>query len=100
MVRSNAANVQRNIRGSAKDRAARKNKLLRIYGDGELAPCIHCDALVDYVTMEVDKIVPQSMGGRYVWNNIHVSCFHCNRTRSDHTTPEEILHLQAMVKMH
>lgn len=98
MVRSAAASKQRNIRGSSKDRAARKNKLLHVYGDGTLAPCVHCGCLVSYETMEVDKIVPQSMGGRYVWNNIHVSCFHDNRTRSDNTTPDEIRKLQEMVR--
>lgn len=98
MIRSDAANKQRNIRGSSKDRAARKHKLLNVYGDGTLAPCVHCGSLVSYETMEVDKIVPQSMGGRYIWINIHVSCFHCNRTRSDNTTPDEIKKLQEMVK--
>ena len=85
------------IRGNSHDRKARKLKLLRVYGNGQTAPCIHCTIPVDYSTMEVDKIIPGSQGGRYVWANIHVSCFGCNRSRSDNTTPVEIANLQRLV---
>jgi 5-methylcytosine-specific restriction endonuclease McrA len=84
-------------RGSSKDRRNRRNKLLKVYGDSTFAPCIHCGTEVTYETLEVDKIIPGSMGGRYNWANIHVSCKPCNRTRSDDTTPEEIAKLQALV---
>jgi 5-methylcytosine-specific restriction endonuclease McrA len=85
------------LRGNSKDRRARRNKLLRVYGDGQFAPCIHDGVLVDYDSMEVDKIIPGSIGGRYVWDNIHVSCQPCNRARSDNTTVQEIAKLQSLV---
>jgi len=85
------------IRGNSHDRKARKLKLLRVYGNGQTAPCIHCTIPVDYSTMEVDKIIPGSQGGRYVWANIHISCLPCNRTRSDNTTIDEITMLQSKV---
>jgi len=82
------------IRGNSKDRAARRAKLLSVYGDGHTANCVHCGTAVVNSTMEVDKIIPGSMGGRYVWANIHVSCIPCNRTRSDRTTVAEMRTLQ------
>ena len=85
------------LRGNSKDRRARRIKLLRVYGNGTQANCIHCGATVEYDTLEVDKIIPGSMGGRYVWANIHVSCKPCNRTRSDNTTQDEIAKLQSLV---
>jgi len=85
------------IRGSAADRRARRAKLIRVYGDGCKVACVHCDAMVDDAGMEVDKIIPGSQGGRYVWANILPSCMHCNRQRSDKTTVTEIRRLQGML---
>jgi 5-methylcytosine-specific restriction endonuclease McrA len=85
------------LRGNSRDRRARRIKLLRVYGNGTSAPCVHCGTLVDYDSLEVDKIIPGPMGGRYVWDNVHVSCMPCNRTRSDNTTDAEITKLQSLV---
>ena len=67
------------IRGSAADRRARRAKLILVYGDGVKVACVHCGCMVDNDGMEVDKIIPGSQGGRYVWANILPSCMHCNR---------------------
>ena len=85
------------IRGSAADRRARRAKLLITYGDGVKVSCVHCACMVDNDGMEVDKIIPGSQGGRYVWANILPSCIHCNRVRSDKTTVAEIRKLQGML---
>lgn len=85
------------IRGSAKDRRARRAKLRRVYGDGVKVACVHCECMVDDAGMEVDKIIPGSQGGRYVWANILPSCIACNRERSDKTTVAEIRKLQGML---
>ena len=85
------------IRGSAADRRARRAKLILVYGDGVKVACVHCGCMVDNEGMEVDKIIPGSQGGRYVWANILPSCMHCNRVRSDKTTVAEIRRLQGML---
>jgi 5-methylcytosine-specific restriction endonuclease McrA len=85
------------IRGSAKDRRARRTKLFNVYGNGHTVNCVHCNALVTDEGMEVDKIIPGSQGGRYVWANILPSCIACNRKRSDKTTVAEIRKLQGML---
>lgn len=72
-------------RGSAADRRARKKWLLWRFGDGEIAPCAHCERPLTMATMEQDRIVP---GGSYARSNIQPSCAPCNRARgNDPTTP-------------
>jgi 5-methylcytosine-specific restriction endonuclease McrA len=85
------------IRGSAADRRARRIKLICTYGNGTRVQCVHCLTWVDDAGMEVDKIIPGSQGGRYVWANILPSCIACNRSRSDKTTVAEIRKLQGML---
>lgn len=74
-------------RGSAYDRRVRKAWLLSSEsgwgGDGELVPCVHCGDLLDFVTLEADKIVPGEFGPGYVRTNIQPSCRACNLARSD-----------------
>jgi len=67
-------------RGSAKDRRARKRWILGHFGDGERALCVHCAAIVDFETMEVDRT---EIGGKYVRANVQPSCQPCNRDRAD-----------------
>ena len=85
------------IRGSAADRRTRRLKIFRVYGDGVKVACVHCACMVDNDGMEVDKIIPGSQGGRYVWANILPSCILCNRARSNKTTVAEIRKLQGML---
>jgi hypothetical protein len=67
-------------RGNNKDRAARKRWMLRTWGDGAKCPCIHCGCIVDYDTVEADRVIP---GGRYAHQNVQPSCRPCNLARSD-----------------
>jgi 5-methylcytosine-specific restriction endonuclease McrA len=70
-------------RGNNIDRHNRRAWLLRTYGDGKTARCVHCDGPVDDETMHVDRIVP---GGSYRRDNIQVSCESCNIARGDDPT--------------
>ena len=67
-------------RGNSKDRAARKLWMLATWGNGEKCPCVHCDAMLDYDTVEADRIVP---GGSYRRDNVQPACRLCNLTRSN-----------------
>ena len=49
-------------RGRAADRRRRKAWMLHIFGNGEVAPCVHCGQDLTFDTMEQDRIVP---GGPY-----------------------------------
>lgn len=68
-----------NVRGSAKDRRVRKCWLLSWFGDGISCLCYRCATVLVYSTMEVDKIIPQALGGTYARGNIRPVCGPCNR---------------------
>lgn len=85
-------------RGNSKDRAARRAYLLSpqagFGGNGEVVPCAlgivsSCSMLVDNSTMEVDRIVPGALGGRYIRSNIRPTCRPCNET-AGHATQREL----------
>jgi len=67
-------------RGSAAARRARKFWMLSTWGDGEKCPCVHCEAMLSFETVEADRIVP---GGPYARWNVQPSCRACNVARSD-----------------
>lgn len=67
-------------RGSAADRRARKVWMLNIFGNGETCACVHCSAILDFVTVEADRIIP---GGSYRRDNVQPACRHCNASRSN-----------------
>lgn len=67
-----------NDRGSAEQRRARKQWLLDTFGDGTWAPCSHCEVILDWGTLTVDRIIPGCLGGRYVQGNIRPACMTCN----------------------
>ena len=67
-------------RGNTTDRRRRKEWMLRHWGDGEKAPCTHCDAPLHYETIEADRIEP---GGSYRRSNVQPSCRGCNLARAD-----------------
>lgn len=75
-----------NERGSAAARRARKNYLLEVYAADvqlvqftRLCRCYRCGVLLDYETMEVDRIKPGCEGGTYVRGNIRPACGDCNK---------------------
>lgn len=67
-------------RGNAADRRARKCWMLLTWGDGEKCPCVHCGAMVDFSTVEADRIAP---GGSYRRDNVQPACRPCNISRSN-----------------
>lgn len=78
-------------RGNHRDRVARRNFLLSEKagwgGNGEIVPCAakvsdYCDLFVTFQTMNVDRIVPGCLGGRYTRDNIRPTCFNCNNKLS------------------
>lgn len=81
---SEAAKRERNARGSAADRRARRawicSPAAGFGGDGIKVPCVHCACLVLAADVDIDRIVP---GGSYRRDNIQPSCRACNLARSD-----------------
>lgn len=67
-------------RGNNTDRANRKRWLLSQFGDGTNAQCVHCGQLLDYDTVEADRIIP---GGSYKRDNIQPADRHCNASRGN-----------------
>jgi 5-methylcytosine-specific restriction endonuclease McrA len=72
-------------RGSSRDRARRKEWLLRTFGDGTSAPCTFCAARLTKATVEADRITP---GGSYRRENIQPACRQCNVRRGTKTMEE------------
>lgn len=73
--------TNRNARGSANDRRARKLWLIETWGDGERVSCYRyarCGAILDLDTVTIDRIVPGCDGGTYARPNIRPSCAPCN----------------------
>jgi hypothetical protein len=71
------------LRGNVHDRAARKRKLLLVFGNGVIVACIHrCGTILDYATVQADRIDPE---GRYTWDNVQPSCGPCNKARGRNT---------------
>lgn len=75
--------TNRNDRGNAADRRARKLYLLDEFGDGVTVACAlgvspNCPGTVTFDTLSVDRIVPGIEGGRYTRDNIRPSCLPCN----------------------
>jgi 5-methylcytosine-specific restriction endonuclease McrA len=92
-------------RGNSKDRAARRRYLLDpkagFGGNGEVVLCAlgtvaDCAMLVDYKTMEVDRIVPGAEGGRYIRSNIRPTCRPCNEA-AGHDTKRKVAAEKALV---
>lgn len=80
-----------NVRGSAKQRRARKQWLLERYGDGKYATCQMerhskcCPGRIDFATMTVDRHpIPGCEGGRYVRDNIRPAWGPCNYRDGGH----------------
>jgi hypothetical protein len=67
-------------RGSAASRRKRKAWLLATYGDGVTCTCTHCPTVLDFATIEADRIIP---GGSYRRDNIQPACRACNLARSN-----------------
>jgi 5-methylcytosine-specific restriction endonuclease McrA len=67
-----------NVRGNSKDRARRRAKLLRDFGNGWVCPCYRCGVMLDDSTITVDRVNPGCEGGRYLYENCRPACGPCN----------------------
>lgn len=72
-----------NVRGSSRDRAKRREWLVRTFRSNSrgLVPtcrCYRCGKLLDKSTVTVDRIIPGCRGGSYRRNNIRPACAGCN----------------------
>lgn len=67
-------------RGSAASRRSRKFWMLKTFGTGVQAPCVHCEEQLTFETVEADRIIP---GGSYRRENVQPACRSCNLERSD-----------------
>jgi hypothetical protein len=65
-------------RGFARDRRARKQRLLDKFGNGVECPCTWCGTTLTWATLQQDRIVP---GGPYRRDNLAPSCGPCNIAR-------------------
>lgn len=52
-------------------------------GDGEKVACVHCGLMLDFETVEADRVVPGSRGGSYRRENVQPACRRCNASRRD-----------------
>lgn len=70
-----------NDRGNTADRRRRKAWLLATY-DEDLGPdtcrCAECRVELDWDSVQLDRIVPGALGGRYTRDNIRPLCALCN----------------------
>lgn len=67
-----------NQRGNSRDRATRRQWILRTFGNGRIARCWECGTKVTADTLVVDRIVPGKFGGKYVRGNIRPQCHQCS----------------------
>ncbi len=49
----------------------------------EKSRCFWCDDLTDKEEGTIDHVIPQSMGGGHVTNNVVFSCLRCNAEKAD-----------------
>lgn len=69
----------RNTRGSSYSRRARKQWLLKAFGDGETCLCsFGCGTVLTFETVSPDRYpIPGADGGTYRRNNIRPACQRC-----------------------
>ncbi len=70
------------LRGNVINRRRRKLWMLKVFGNGKTAPCIHCGKTLNYETITSDRIIPGCRGGSYRRENIQPACKSCNDRRS------------------
>jgi hypothetical protein len=72
--------TNRNDRGSAASRRARREWLIATYAADVPGHCrcYRCGKLLDLLIVTVDRIIPGCLGGTYRRNNIRPACMTCN----------------------
>ncbi|RME61681.1 MAG: HNH endonuclease [Candidatus Dadabacteria bacterium] len=61
----------------------RKNLLLR-----DNYSCQYCNKTLLSSEATIDHVIPRSLGGKYIWENVVVSCKKCNKKKGN-KTPEQ-----------
>jgi 5-methylcytosine-specific restriction endonuclease McrA len=56
--------------------------------------CQYCGSRPPRSQLNLDHIVPRSMGGRTTWENVVCSCVECNRRKGGRTPEQARLHLR------
>lgn len=81
-------------RGNPRNRRARKIYLLSpkagFGGDGTKVGCVFCDAVLDYDTVQADRI---EAGGSYRRDNVQPACAPCNKARGNKPVEVFISHV-------
>lgn len=86
---SRRGTTNRNVRGNAKDRLARRRWLVETFRSdvvdaseqvlvGATCRCYRCGTLLTVDTVTVDRVIPGCRGGTYRRNNIRPCCGPCN----------------------
>jgi SPP1 gp7 family putative phage head morphogenesis protein len=85
MNKIGADDYEMQIRGSSRDRAAARKKLLNEFSHdgGHTCPCIYCGIKLDDSTITRDKMYTAREGGRYRSTNTVPACLGCNKSRGD-----------------
>lgn len=78
-LKSRRGSSNSNQRGNSSDRRARKKWVLETFGDGKTAPCFLCKWPMHPEQMEIDRIIPDFLGGTYKRDNIRPACPTCNK---------------------
>jgi len=47
--------------------------------------CQYCGVRLASSELNLDHVIPKSLGGKRIWTNIVTSCFSCNRLKGDRT---------------
>ena len=76
---------ERDRRGFASTRRARKQWLLDNFGNGVECPCTWCGTTLTWATLQQDRIVP---GGPYRRDNLVPACGKCNIARNLFNIPD------------
>jgi len=95
MAELGANKYRKKLVGNVTNRANRRKKLLKEFGNGTVCPCLYCGIKISHGTLEQDKILTTAQGGKYRMDNIVPSCSDCNKRRSDMPFTEA---LQKVVK--
>lgn len=57
--------------------------------------CCYCGKKITQKEATVDHVIPRSKGGKSTWDNVALSCGHCNRKKGDRTPEQAGMKLNA-----
>ena len=56
----------------------------------DLYKCQYCDDVFDWEDLTIDHVIPRSLGGRTVWENVVTACKTCNYEKGSSTNIKPI----------